>query len=185
VKTADSVDVFIPSQKANLYAFVLFACSCIAFGTPFIATWGLKEFFNGFRSFLTPYYFFIVVIVGGVVVHEMLHALTWVLVGKAKLRRIRFGFDLKNMAPYVHCEDRLSVSAYVAGTLMPGLILGLVPAAISVFSANAWLLWFGIFFTAGAASDFYCVLQLRRFHNSESISDHPSGIGFTVHKRMR
>ena len=43
----------------------------------------------------------------------------------------------------------------------PGIVLGLTPAIVAICTGNGWLMWFAVFFTAGAAGDILSLLKLR------------------------
>jgi hypothetical protein len=177
---ADEVEITIPLGRANIYSFLIFFIATVAFGVPFALIWGWDTFLVSIRSFLSEYFIFFLSIVGGVIMHELLHAVTWAAYCKNGLRSVKFGFNWQHLSPYVHCSEYLRKPYYVAGVVMPGLVLGLLPAILSIFLGSGWMLWFGVFFTAGAAGDLLCLLKLRPVANAAEIIDHPEHLGFKV-----
>lgn len=178
----NEVDVIIPSRLANRGAFILFAIAVVSYGLPFSMMWGLKMFLMAAKEFLTGYLYLTVSLVGGIVVHELLHAVTWAVFCKQGMRSVRFGIDWRNLSPYVHCSEYLWKRFYVAGVAMPLLILGIVPALIAMFTGNGWLIWFGVFFTAGAAGDVLALVKLRSASARDEILDHREHLGFTIRR---
>jgi hypothetical protein len=176
----DETEIIIPLWKANIYSFVFFLAALAVFGIPFSFIWSAGHFIAAWRVFLTDYFVLIASIFGGMLLHEVLHAATWAVLGENGLRSISFGINWKNLSPYVHCGEPLRLPSYALGVFMPGLVLGFLPAIVSLFTGSGWLLCFGIFFTAGAAGDCLALIQLRSFPRSAFIIDHPDHLGFTV-----
>ena len=79
----------------------------------------------------------------GVVVHELIHGLVWSFFCKDGLHSIHFGFQLKTLTPYCHCAQPLDKGGYIAGTLAPGAVLGLLPILLSLVLPNVNLMLFG------------------------------------------
>jgi hypothetical protein len=180
VQEENTIIVTISSSRANQASFVAFIISSILFGIPFGLLWGFDELRNGFTSFLTDYVKLFIVLVSGMILHEGLHALTFAAFCKNGFRSVNFGIKWKHLSPYVHCREILSLNQYRLGTLMPGLILGIIPTIIGVASGNAWLLIYGVFFTAGAAGDFLSLIKLNGVDPSYRVKDHPDDLGFIL-----
>jgi len=47
----------------------------------------------------------ILVVLLGVVIHEMIHGLGWVIFGRKSLSSIKFGFQWKSFTPYAHLME--------------------------------------------------------------------------------
>jgi hypothetical protein len=121
-----------------------------------------------------------VLFVPGIVVHELLHAAGWMWTGKLAREAIRFGVQWKTLTPYAHCTLPLPVSAYRAGTLLPGLVLGIVPGLLGALLGNFFLVALGFVFTAAAGGDFLILWLLRGVSPEAMIEDHPSKAGCYV-----
>ena len=87
---------------------------------------------------------------------------------------------MEALSPYVHVDEFMTKSAYAMGVAMPGVVLGILPMTIAVIFNIGWLLCFGIFFTAGAAGDFYSLIKLHRFPSGCLVLDHHAHIGFII-----
>ena len=176
----EEVEVVISLRTANLYSFVFFIVSLVIFGTAFSFIWSIEGFINAWRSFLTDYILLIVSILGGMLLHEVIHALAWGAFADKGFRSITFGINWRHLAPYVHCNEYLRIPAYATGVALPGILLGMLPAIVSLFTGSGWLLCFGVFFLAGAAGDFLALLRLRSFPRTAFVMDHPEHLGFIV-----
>ena len=116
----------------------------------------------------------------GVIAHELLHGLGWMIFGKIPVTMINYGFHLKTLTPYAHCTKPLPVRAYRWGVIMPGLVLGIVPCIIGIVSGNASIMLFGQFFTLAAGGDVLILWLLRHIKPGQMVEDHPSAVGCYV-----
>jgi hypothetical protein len=176
------IEVNLPVRQANIVSFILFFAAILVFGLPFIFFWSLPEFLVAWISFLTDLKTLLPSILGGMAVHEVLHAIAWAAFCRNGFRSIEFGIHWKSLAPYVHCSEFLRLRHYRIGVLLPGVLLGLLPALAGTVTGITWLFCFGIFFTAGAAGDFLSLYALRRFQAQDLVMDHPRHLGFIVRK---
>jgi hypothetical protein len=174
------IEVVLSAGKANLYSFVVFGLAFMVFGIPFIFIWELSHLLNGMVEFLTDWLSLILVLAGGMVLHEILHAIVFAAFCKRGFASVTFGIKWKHLSPYVHCREVLRLDPYRLGTLMPGLMLGIVPGVAAVISGNSWLLTFSLFFTAGAAGDFYSLAKLTGVDRRYGVLDHPDEAGFIL-----
>ncbi len=119
-------------------------------------------------------------------VHEGIHGLTWSRFSPNGFRDIDFGFMKEYLTPYCTCGAPLSRGAYVAGSLMPLIVLGLIPAVIAVFSGSALLLSLALVMILAAGGDVLIVLTLLR-HGAKAgeqlIYDHPTRAGCVVFEK--
>lgn len=173
------VEVVILPWRANLASFIVFTLTAALGGLAFSSLHGFELAWTGFVRFLTDYGMLLATIIMGALVHELLHAVGFALGSAKGWRSVRFGFSVKDLAPYTHCSDNLSFQAFLLATLLPGIMLGIVPLLLSLILGDGWLLTFACFFTAGAAGDFLCAYKLLPYRNHR-IRDHADTIGFVV-----
>jgi hypothetical protein len=64
--------------------------------------------------------------------HELIHGITWRILCKSNHKKIKFGFHKKTLTPYTHINMPMELSRYRLGSIMPFLILGLIPLVFSV-----------------------------------------------------
>jgi hypothetical protein len=113
----------------------------------------------------------------GVVVHELLHAITWVVLGRKSFAAIKFGFQWKTLTPYAHLKEPVEVSAYRAGAFMPGFVLGILAYIFSSLSGNADLFWFSLVHTSAAGGDWLVLWLMRNVAAGTKVEDHPTNAG--------
>lgn len=119
--------------------------------------------------------------VAGVVVHELIHGIAWSSFAKDGFKSIRFGVLWKSVTPYCHCKEPLLVRQYQIGAAAPGIILGIIPAIIALFTGSLLWLAFGLFFTMAAGGDLMIILMLKNEDLNHLVQDHPSKIGCLVY----
>lgn len=161
--------------KANLYAILLFIPITIILLVPFMLIWDYETFESGRKSFMD---YFLLVLIGGIIVHELLHGISWGFYAPNGMKSIKFGIKWKFLTPYCHCKEPLKVKHYRIGIAMPLIILGILPSLIAIILGHGALLSFGILFTWAAGGDIIALFMLRKFENDIYISDHPSKMGF-------
>ena len=122
----------------------------------------------------------LIAVVLGVVVHELIHGLSWVILGNKPFSAIKFGFQWKTLTPYAHLKEPVEVNAYRIGGFLPGFLLGIVPYLLSLLLGDGNLLWFGIVHTAAAGGDWLILWLIRRVKSGILVEDHPTNAGCYV-----
>ena len=110
--------------------------------------------------------------------HELIHGLTAMLVGKAKWKDLKFGMMWKKCAAYCHCGVPLTVAQYRWVTLMPLILLGIIPSILSFILGNSLMLLYGMIGIAVAIGDIWTAWLLRKEDGSVKVYDHPSTAGY-------
>jgi hypothetical protein len=116
----------------------------------------------------------------GVVVHELIHGLSWVIFGHKPFSAIKFGFQWKTITPYAHLKEPVEVNAYRMGGFMPGLILGIVPYLLGILFGDGNLFWFSLVHTAAAGGDWLILWLIRNVKAGTLVEDHPTNAGCYV-----
>ncbi len=116
----------------------------------------------------------------GIVLHELIHGLAWMYFGEKPRSAITYGFKLKTLTPYAHCDEPMDVHAYRLGAAMPGLLLGLVPWLAGVATGNGSVLIFGFIFTLAALGDAMILWLIRGVAPGSLVLDHPTEAGCYV-----
>ncbi len=167
----------------------------VIIGLPFIIMWGSEMFeqvkgivnlllTDGVLAYLwefTKMYFWIMLgLLSGIILHELIHALTFLLITGKGLKAVEFGFIEKPLIPYVHFKEQISVRAYRIGTAMPGILLGIIPSIAGLWSGSGYFLLFGIVFISAAAGDFLVIRATKGIDPRLKVRDLPDEIGFEV-----
>jgi len=122
----------------------------------------------------------IAVVFLGVVVHELIHGITWMIFGHKPFSAINFGFQWKTLTPYAHLKEPVEINAYRIGGFMPGLVLGILPYILSLLLGDSNLFWFGLVHTAAASGDWLILWLIRNVKSGMLVEDHPTNAGCYV-----
>lgn len=172
--------VAINIVSANVFSIVLLIVSGVVFIVPFFLIWGEADLGSERSVFGFTGLWLLIAFFAGIVVHELLHGITWACYAKSGWKSISFGVMWKLLTPYCHCNEPMGVKAYLAGALMPLLVLGIIPAVVSLMIGSTVLLGWGILFIAAASGDIWMSWLLTKEDPESTILDHPTEAGFYV-----
>lgn len=173
----------IDIMKAQLYAILYFIPFALLFGIPYFIFWRSQftvHYLTNRGLLLLP--IILLVVVAGIVLHELIHGITWSLFAKTGFRSIKFGVMWKALTPYCHCKEPLLVKQYIIGAIMPAVILGFLPSIIGIMTGNFGLFIFGMFFTMAAGGDFMIIHLLSKESMNSMVQDHPDKVGCYIYK---
>jgi hypothetical protein len=122
----------------------------------------------------------VIAVLLGIVVHELIHGISWMLIAQKPWSAIEFGFQWKTFTPYAHMKEPVDVNAYRIATFMPGLLLGIVPFILSLLLADGNLFWFSLFHTSAAGGDWLILWLIRNVKAGSLVVDHPTNAGCYV-----
>lgn len=165
----------ISTGKLNLYSLLMIIPITGVLLTPFILIWDYKTFEIGRKEFMSH---FLYILIFGIIIHELLHGITWTLFTKKGFKSIKFGIN--GITPYCHCKEPLQVKHYILGGIMPLFIMGIIPTIIGTVLGNGLYISIGIFFTWTSAGDIISLFMLRKFKSNTMVSDHPYRMGFYI-----
>ena len=130
-ETEDRKEYTLNIGKVNIYSFLMIVPIATIYFFPFIFIWDYETFDLGRKEFMKLLIF---VFVFGIILHELLHGITWALFAKRGFRSIKFGIN--GLTPYCHCKEPLKVKHYRLGGMMPLLIMGIIPAIAGFMIGN-------------------------------------------------
>lgn len=176
--------------KANLFGLVFLIPFIIFMGLPYYFLWPEQftldqvEIYLAARDALSTLDFVLVffTLFMGIVAHELLHGIGWVLFIKNGWNSISFGMVWQYLTPYCHCKEVLSIGAYRFGSMLPALVLGIFPFIVALVYGNIILMAFAFFFTVSAGGDFLILWLLRNEKSGTMVLDHPEKIGCIVYQ---
>ena len=188
--------VIISIIWANFFGLIVLCISILFFGIPFVSLYTLR--FSDFFLFhqierlseqqllvftlkLTLMMFIILFLSA---IHEIIHGLFFALFAESKFKSVKFGImpAKKLFTLYCHCKEPRKLQHYRIATLMPLVILGILPAMISLLTGNITLLVIGIIMTCGSDGDILLFIKLRKAKKNCWIQDHPTEAGFIVYR---
>lgn len=184
-------ELVIDLVKANKFGLLLFIPTTLLFGLPFFLIWMAHlDFYTINKSFsskaiATDGMLVFVYIILGIILHELIHGVTWALFAKKGFKSIKFGVFWKMLTPYCHCKVPLKVKHYIFGAITPAIFLGIIPAIIAIVNGNIWMLLFGMFFTMAAGGDFMIINLVRKENMNDFVQDHPSAAGCYIYRKRK
>lgn len=128
----------------------------------------------------------LLVLVALIVVHELVHGLTWACFTSNGWKAISFGFIAKYLTPYCTCNQPLKKGQYLAGSLMPTILLGIVPCVVATFIGSVSVFGVGALMIFAGGGDLTISAKLLSFRpNSKDVVyfDHPYEVGLVAFVR--
>ena len=172
--------VTIDIMKANVFALVILVVSAIMFLVPFYLIWKDKKPIDELLGSVSQWSITFILFIVGVVVHELIHGLTWACYAKSGWKSISFGMIWKMLTPYCHCDEPMRIRNYIVAAMMPCIVLGIIPTFIALFIGSLHLLALGIFFIASGSGDIWMTWLLTKENPKSMVLDHPSEAGFYI-----
>lgn len=128
------------------------------------------------------YRLFLLAFVAGIVVHELLHGVSYVVLGRRSWREVRFGFDRRTLSPFAHLGGPVPARIYRISCVMPLVVLGIVPGVVALLTGKVGVLLFGLLFILGAGGDLLILWSIRDLGAEVLVRDHPSAVGCWVQR---
>lgn len=182
MKTTDNLaaEYTMGLGRVHLYILLMIIPVLLVYLGTYILIWDFQDLRPGLFIYKAH---FVPVTLAGIVVHELLHGISWSFFVPGGLKSIRFGINWKFIAPYCHCKEPLKVRHYKIGIAMPLIVLGVCPSLAGIVSGNGAFLFFGIVFTWVAGGDIISLFMLRKLNNDTYVSDHPDKMGFYLESK--
>lgn len=183
--------LIIDLVKANVFAMLSIFPIVLLYGIPYYLVWSknfnlisIREMIRtSYTGVFSSTFFIFLILILGIVVHELIHGITWTMFAKNGHKSIKYGVLWKMVTPYCHCKEPLLVKHYIIGAITPAIILGLLPAIYAIFTGNIGFLVFGIFFTMAALGDFMIINLLIKENMNSFVLDHPSEAGCFIYRK--
>jgi hypothetical protein len=173
-------EITMDAIEANVKTIRLIVPIILLFGFPYYLLWPNQFTLNLIGEAASKTWLILVFIILGAVLHEIIHGLFWSFFLKNGFKSIKFGVVWKLLTPYCHSKKPMKMKHYRLGAIMPCVILGLIPATISIFVGHLGMLAFGMFFTIAAGGDLLMIWMLRNENKNELVQDHPDKIGCLI-----
>ena len=116
-----------------------------------------------------------------IVVHELIHGITWGLFVKGGIKQnIEFGFIVQSLTPYCACKAPMGKVPYILGSIMPCIVLGILPAIAGFILSDMTIFGLGAMLILCAGGDLL-ITQMILTHKTDAKEvlyyDHPTEIG--------
>jgi len=160
---------------------------CIMWENPFLSSFGIHKItYSEAESYFTrKILIFIALLIIGVILHELIHGITWALFSPRHFKDIKFGIIWTSFMPYCHCKIPLHVNQYRIGAIAPLIILGIFPYILGLLLQNLTVFILGIFLILGAVGDIAILWNTRKIPANKTIQDHPTEPGFIVYDLLK
>jgi hypothetical protein len=180
---------------ANIFAIIVFAIAIILFGIPFYLFWYQGYPVSSIVSANTTISLLeririvaiaLLIMMPGIIAHELIHGVVFAIYSENKFKSVKFGImpASKLFTPYCHCNEVLNIRHYRIGIIMPLILLGIIPAIISIFIGNIFVLFWGILFTMAGGGDILIFIKALKEKKDSWILDHPTEAGYYVYKQI-
>ena len=170
----------ISMARANLLSVGLIIPIFILPSILFMWIWGLKRLINGLEALYNRPLILILCFALLVILHELIHGLTWQWLSGSKWEDVKYGFQWKTLTPYAHLKKPIDIRPYRWGAALPGILTGLLPLLTGLLTGSgAWLI-VGMMMTAAAGGDMMILWLLRKDKAPVLVEDHPSEAGCYV-----
>ena len=175
-------ELTISIVKANIFAVILLIpLTVIGFALLLWSNDAVQPF-SGPRDLIILFCSFLALIV----VHELIHGLSWAVFTEHHFKDIAFGFMKQYLTPYCTCCVPLAKGQYCFGALMPLILLGIIPMIIGILTGSILLLVLGIIMSDSAAGDILIVWNVLRYRSTAAkviYMDHPTQAGGVIFER--
>ena len=175
-----ATELTIPMEEVGTKGLLFGIVMCL----PFLVAWLV------FHGLSAPQLWQVFAICAGYVVlipvHEGVHGLTWALCNPQHFKAVEFGFMREYLTPYCTSVEPMDRTAYLAGSLMPLLVLGFAPAVVGIAFGNGVTFVLGLLMVLGASGDMLVAVQLVQHGKGAGemlCVDHPSECGLVVFER--
>ncbi|MCK5857089.1 MAG: DUF3267 domain-containing protein [Bacteroidales bacterium] len=174
-------ELTIDSSKANLLGLAFLIPVGLFAGVPFYLLWHQSiDLFAEIVFLKSELVWALLVLLSFVAVHELLHALAYIILTNGDYKNIKFGVIWKDMTPYCHYNKSIAMSKYRVALATPGLITGIIPLFVSLTTGDFLLFILALFLTLGAVGDFIILWISRKEKSSSIVKDHPEKIGCII-----
>ncbi len=141
-------------------------------------------FKNHFRNYLmsTKLLYigaFFTILLISIVIHELIHGYFFARYNHSGWKSVKFGFNIKMLAPYATCQEPVKVKHFRIIVAMPTIILGIIPLLISLsIYHNLLLFFYAAFMILSGIGDILVLWVVRKLDANQYIIDHPRTLGY-------
>lgn len=140
---------------------------------PFHALWGANVLWEVITNSM---HWVLLAIFGSFYLHEALHALGFMVFAGVARKSIQIKIDWKVLKFEADCDVPMTARSYRWSALLPGIVLGVIPAVVSLIYGYGWLAIFSMLALHCAVSDVLQVWVIRDLKHSDmvALTGHPS-----------
>lgn len=184
-KGYEEIKVGMGVLKANIMAALIFVPIMYLIFKAYVKLYSIDDFID-FVLDIKKFMFFIITSIVFIVIHELLHGLTWSLFTENGFKDVAFGFIWKYLTPYCSCKVPMKKRQYVLGLLMPLILLGIVPTILGFAMGSVFLTILGAFYIFAAGGDIimaYLILSRNVKGKDVLLYDNPTEMGVSFFEK--
>ena len=170
----------ISALRANVLAIIISAPFWIGAIVPFVILYG-NPFAQDYNALL-----FVLAMIAGIVVHELIHGLTFAMFTAKGWKSIEFGIIWEYVTPYCTCSEPMKKGPMILAAIMPTIVLGFLPAVMGIITGKWVILFFAIILIMGGGGDMMIILNILKYRTKGKevlFLDHPYEIGTIVFEK--
>lgn len=170
----------ISALRANVLAIIISAPFWIGAIVPFVILHG-NPFVQDYNALL-----FVLAMIAGIVVHELIHGLTFAMFTAKGWKSIEFGIIWEYVTPYCTCSEPMKKGPMIFAAIMPTIVLGFLPAVLGIVTGKWVILFFAIILIMGGGGDMMIILNILKYRSKGKevlFLDHPYEIGTIVFEK--
>lgn len=170
----------ISALRANVLAIVISAPFWIAALILFIIIHG-NPFSQDYSVLL-----FVLAMIIGIVIHELIHGLTWAMFTEKGWKSIEFGIVWQYLSPYCTCNEPMKKGPMILAAIMPTIVLGFLPAVLGIITGKWVIMLFAIILIMGGGGDMMIIRNILKYRSKGKevlFLDHPYEIGTFVFEK--
>lgn len=114
------------------------------------------------------------------ILHEILHGIGFLILGKVKVKNIVFGVELEKGIFYCMCKEKISKLNILVSLLFPLFFIGIFTYIVGLITNNNLLLLLSIFNIAGAIGDIVMTIDILRMPKDIKYLDLDDTTSFTI-----
>lgn len=165
---------------ANVWAIVLTVPILIVFWCIYSSNWHMERLSFAEQGLALLAAFVLIV------VHELIHGIVFACFVESHWKAVSFGVIWKMLTPYCSCREPLKRIHYLAAILAPTVILGFIPAILSI--VYGWMAMFlvALLMIMGGGADMLIAIKLCTYKTKGKecvFFDHPYECGLVVFER--
>ena len=123
---------------------------------------------------------FLILVLGLMLVHELLHGLGFLSLGKINKNNITFGIELEKGIFYTMCKESVSKLNIIIALLFPFVFIGLLTYIIGLVCQSGVLIFLSIINMASSIGDLIMVIAILEMPNDIRYLDLDNTNGFTI-----
>ncbi len=114
------------------------------------------------------------------ILHEVLHGIGFLILGRVKFKNVVFGAELENGIFYCMCKQKITKTNILISLLFPIFFIGIITYIIGLYFNNNLLILLSIVNISGAVGDIIMTLDILAMPNDIFYLDLDDATSFTI-----